>query len=117
MLELKQLQKDHHREILFYEDLKKYREFLLILYLSIKQRNYDSAISLLPQIDYLCEQILNFIQKNNQTKQKKTITNLTKRVLKIQKKIEREFDKFKSIYYFTLFRNEVEILIKKFLNS
>lgn len=99
--------------------LKKYREFLVLFYVSLKQDQFDSALSLIPELNCLQEKIHSSLEQMTNF-DGDSIVNLAKKILLIQKHIEKLYTQKKYIIETQIndhFYTKIDFLIKKFLQE
>ena len=100
--------------------LKKYREFLILFYTSLKQDQFDSALSLIPQLSYLQEKIQSSLEQRHDINNTPSIVSLAKKILLIQKHIEKLYPQKKYLIETQIndhFHTKIDFLIKKFLQE
>lgn len=102
--------------------LKKYREFLVLFYVSLKQDQFDSALSLIPELNCLQEKIHSSLEQMTKFDfdNEDSIVNLAKKILLVQKHIEKLYTQKKYIIETQIndhFYTKIDFLIKKFLQE
>lgn len=98
--------------------LKKYREFLILLYVSLRKKNVEAAVSLFPLLDFYMKEIKKEVPSpyENSGEPDPATQLLLKKIIWLQTKIipllERTIDEYLSN---VLFRKQIHTLIQKFL--
>jgi hypothetical protein len=102
--------------------LKKYREALILFYVSLKRRNYESAFSFLPYVEQLQRKIIRILNNPNLILDKDR-EKLLRKILFIQNRIVIFYHNHKFCILSDLqakydnFHTKIDFLIKKFLQE
>ncbi len=100
--------------------LKKYREYLIIIYLYVKKNKIDEALSLLPIIQNYEKKILFLVKHNQYYREVETVKNILKKISFILEIIEKKLkyqEKKITINSNDFFIKEISFLLKKFLQE
>jgi len=93
---------------------------LILFYLSLKQDQFDSALSLIPELNCLQEKIHSSLEQMPKFDDEDSIVNLAKKILLVQKHIEKLYTQKKYIIETKIndnFYTKIDFLIKKFLQE
>lgn len=93
---------------------------MILFYLSLKQDQFDSALSLIPEISCLQEKIYSGLEQMPKFDDEDSIVNLAKKILLVQKHIEKLYTQKKYIIETKIndnFQSKIDFLIKKFLQE
>jgi len=93
---------------------------LVLFYVSLKQDQFDSALSLIPELNCLQEKIHSNLEQMTKFDNEGSIVNLAKKILLVQKHIEKLYTQKKYIIETQIndhFYTKIDFLIKKFLQE
>ncbi len=93
---------------------------MILFYASLKQDQFDSALSLIPQLTNIQEKIQSSLEHKHDLDNNTSIVILAKKILLVQKHIERLYIQKKYLIETQIkdhFHKKIDFLIKKFLQE